>query len=257
MAKISFVIPAYKESAFLIACIESLLNQSLSSEVILATSTPNYLIDSLARKYNLPLLINPNGGSIAQDWNFAIKQGSGDLIVLAHQDDLYHSEFAKYFVNFYVKNPSAGIIFSQINELTNDRIISNGKREHVKNILRKFAFGNNFIISEKKQYRRLLGLGCSIPCPAVAFSEVIAKNLLFTSDFTLNLDWDTWSKLAEKRVPFGYIPKPLMTHRIHEDAETQIGILDKRREKEDYEIFSRYWPKPIAKALLTVYKFGY
>ena len=150
MAKISFVIPAFKESPFLIECIESLLNQSLSSEVILVTSTPNYLIDSLASKYNLPLLINPNGGSIAQDWNFAIKQGSGDLIVLAHQDDLYHSEFAKYFLNFYVKNPSAGIIFSQINELTNDRIISNGKREYVKNILRKFAFGNNKVISEKK-----------------------------------------------------------------------------------------------------------
>lgn len=257
MAKISFIIPAFQESPFLDECIQSLRNQSHPSEVLLTTSTPNALINSLAEEYDLPLLINKNGGSIAKDWNFAIKQGAGNLIVLAHQDDLYHPDFAKSFANFYLKNPSAGIIFSRIDELINGRIVSNGKREFIKNILRNFAFGGQSLISETNQYRRLLGLGCSIPCPTVAFSKDIANDISFTNDFTLNLDWDTWSKLADRKVPFGYIPKVLMTHRIHDGAETQIGILEKRREKEDYEIFLRYWPKPIAKALLTLYKFGY
>lgn len=257
MVKISFVIPAYKESPFLAECINSLQNQSLPAEILISTSTPNDLICSLARDNNLPLKINPHGGSIANDWNFAIKQGSGNLIVLAHQDDVYHSEFAKSFVDFHLKNPSTGLIFSQVKELINGKIVIKGKRENIKNILRKISFGNHSVISERNQYRRLLGFGCAIPCPAVAFSQEIVKDLTFSSDFSLNLDWDTWSKLAQKNVPFGYISEPLMIHRIHEGAETQIGIVEKRREKEDYEIFLRYWPKPIAKALLTLYKFGY
>jgi hypothetical protein len=48
-----------------------------------------------------------------------------------------------------------------------------------------------------------------------------------------------------------------MTHRIHSDAETQIGIIEKRREKEDLQLFSLFWPPPIAKLLLALYKFGY
>ena len=212
---------------------------------------------ALSKEYSIPILLNPKGGSISNDWNFAIKQGSGDLIVLAHQDDLYAPSFAHEFIEFYQKNLSAGLIFSQAHEIIKDRLIQNGKREIVKNILRNFAFGERKTISTSDRYRRLLGFGCAIPCPAVAFTKDIARNLTFSDKFSVNLDWNTWSDLAAKGVPFGYIPKPLMSHRIHPEAETQLGIIEKRREKEDYQLFLRYWPKPIAQLLLALYKFGY
>lgn len=257
MSRLSFIIPAYGESPFLEECINSLKNQTETCEIVITTSTPNTFISKIAEQKSIPLLINLDGGSIAKDWDYAIKQGSGDLIVLAHQDDLYGASFAKDYIQFYEENPSAGIIFSQIDELIDGQLIQNGKREKVKNILRQFAFGNNKVIANSWAYRRLLGLGCSIPCPAVAFSKRIAKSLTFSDQFSLNLDWDTWARLASRQVPFGYIPKPLMIHRIHCDAETQIGIIEKRREKEDYQLFSQFWPSPIAKVLLTFYKFGY
>ena len=40
----TFVICAYKESAFLEECIESLEKQNKKSKILLATSTPNYYI---------------------------------------------------------------------------------------------------------------------------------------------------------------------------------------------------------------------
>lgn len=257
MPTLSFIVPAYGESPYLEKCIQSLCNQTHSNEIIITTSTPNQLVSKIAESHNVQLLTHTNGGSIAKDWNYAIKQGSGDLIVLAHQDDLYEPSFSSEFIQFYKHNLSSGIIFSQINELVNDRLVKNGKREMVKNILRKFAFGEKKTISDSDCYRRLLGFGCAIPCPAVAFTKGVARNLTFSDQFSVNLDWNTWSDLAAKGVPFGYISKPLMSHRIHPEAETQLGIIEKRREKEDYQLFLRYWPKPIAQLLLVFYKFGY
>ena len=44
----TFVICAYKESPYLEECIKSLKKQTLKSEIIISTSTPNDLIKKLA-----------------------------------------------------------------------------------------------------------------------------------------------------------------------------------------------------------------
>jgi glycosyltransferase involved in cell wall biosynthesis len=45
-----FVIPAYKNSPYLENCIQSLLKQTVKSEIILTTSTPSTFIEELAKK---------------------------------------------------------------------------------------------------------------------------------------------------------------------------------------------------------------
>ena len=51
----TFVVLAYKESAFLEDCIKSVTSQTYPSKIILATTTPNSFIKKLAKKYNLSL----------------------------------------------------------------------------------------------------------------------------------------------------------------------------------------------------------
>ena len=68
----TFAICAYKESPYLEECILSLKNQTVKSNIIMATSTPNEWIQGLAEKYEIPLYINTGEGGIAQDWNFAL-----------------------------------------------------------------------------------------------------------------------------------------------------------------------------------------
>ena len=68
-----------------------------------------------------------------------------------------------------------------------------------------------------------------------------------------SLDWDTWYKLSEKDGQFVYINKVLMLHRIHEESETTNSIENNVRQSEDYEMFQKFWPKPIAKFLNKVY----
>ncbi len=45
----TFVVLAYKESEYLEECIKSVLNQSLKTNVVIATSTPNDYIKNLLK----------------------------------------------------------------------------------------------------------------------------------------------------------------------------------------------------------------
>ena len=56
--KHSFVICAYKESPFLEECIVSLKKQTVESNIIMITSTPNDYIRNMAKKYEIELFIN-------------------------------------------------------------------------------------------------------------------------------------------------------------------------------------------------------
>ena len=51
----TFVICAYQESEYLEECIRSLKNQTVRSKILLATSTPNPMIEGLAEKYHIPV----------------------------------------------------------------------------------------------------------------------------------------------------------------------------------------------------------
>ena len=51
----TFVVCAYQASPFLEACIRSCMQQEVPTRVMIATSTPNDWIRSIADKYQLPL----------------------------------------------------------------------------------------------------------------------------------------------------------------------------------------------------------
>ena len=63
----TFVLCAYKESAYLEECLLSLKEQSVRSTILIATSTPNDHIRSLAEKYRIPLFITDEPSGICSD----------------------------------------------------------------------------------------------------------------------------------------------------------------------------------------------
>ncbi len=71
--KHTFAICAYKASPYLEACIRSLLAQTVPSDIILCTSTPNDYIYQVADKYQIDVYVNEAGGNISADWNFAYR----------------------------------------------------------------------------------------------------------------------------------------------------------------------------------------
>ena len=64
----TWVICAYGESDYLEACIQSLKNQTLQSQIICYSSTPLDSIKELCQRYAIPFYTK-QGGGIGKDWN--------------------------------------------------------------------------------------------------------------------------------------------------------------------------------------------
>ena len=256
-SEFGFSIPAYGESPYLAQCIESLRAQTIKCELVITTSTPNSHINSIAAQYGIRLIINSNRESIASDWNFALATCQGKFVCLAHQDDLYHPEFAERMTAFFSENSESCLAFSDSMEIFEAKSAKNNKRELVKRLIRRLAFMGAMSIEGQFRKKILLGLGCPIPCPSVVFNKSIIENFEFSNRYTINLDWDAWARFAREGGRIGYVRGELIKHRIHCNSETQNGLQDERRHREDYIMFQRYWPLPVARLLLFFYRASY
>ena len=170
----TYVLCAYKESAFLEECVKSLIAQTLSSNILIATSTPNEHITSIAQKYDLPIYINEGEKGIGGDWNFAYSKANTPLITIAHQDDIYEPTYTEEMLDYINKSKNPIIYFSGYCELRNGEKIYNNSLLKIKKLmlspLKIRAFWTSRFVR-----RRILSLGCPICCPAVTFVQKMVE----------------------------------------------------------------------------------
>lgn len=246
----TFVILAYKTSEYLEECIESILNQKQKSKIVIATSTPNEFISTLGDKYGISVLTNPKGSlGMVSDFNFALEVSTTQFVTIAHQDDVYLENYFKKISSHMDKDTI--IAFTDYGEIHPYGKIYKNKNLRIKRLLLKPIKINN---KSKFLKRRILSLGNPICCPSVTFNKNKVKDGIFTSKFESNMDWCAWEKLTLVEGRFLFIKGPLMLHRIHEESTTTVLINSNKRTIEDYEMFCKFWPKPIAKSLANVYR---
>ena len=211
----TFAVCAYKESPYLEECIRSLLFQTVSSNIIIATSTPNDYISSIAEKYDLPLIVNPGESGITQDWNFAYT-------------------FSDYY---------------EIRE--NEKTYSN----RLLRIKRLMLLPIRLPMAEQSRWirRRILSFGSPICCPSVTFAKANLPYAVFQHGFRACEDWQAWEMISKLKGDFLYSPRALMGHRIHEGSETSAIIEDHGRTEEEYIMYRKFWPDKIARMLNRAY----
>lgn len=250
----TFVICAYKESEYLEEAILSLKNQTVKSQIVMATSTENDFLKKMAKKYRIRLVASPmKESNIGKDFNFAVSMGKTELVTVAHQDDRYEQEYVERVVQAYRKYPDASIIFTDYMEIKGKKIVKKSTMLRVKRMLLMPLRINNKIRFFK---RWALAFGNPILCPSVTFNMKKVKLPVFDEHYKSNVDWYAWEKLSKKQGRFLYIPKRLSYHRIHDGQETVKTINGNVRIKEDYEMFLKFWPKPIAKGISRIYQRG-
>ena len=120
----TFAICAYKESPYLEECITSLMEQTVKSEIFIATSTPNKYIDDIAAKYNLKVYVNEGESGITQDWNFAYSKVQTDYVTIAHQDDKYAPEYVENLLAYTAKAKKPLLFFTDYAEIRNGEIVT-------------------------------------------------------------------------------------------------------------------------------------
>lgn len=242
----TFVICAYGESPYLEDCAASLVRQSIPSSIIVATSTPNKTISNVAAKYGLSLLSREGESGIAEDWNFAISCAETSFVTIAHQDDVYSSDYAERAMASLSASGRPLLYFSDYGELRDGNYEDNPELARIKRRLLKPYLHRG--LRSKRFFKRLpLAFGNPICCPSVTYALDNLPTPLFEPGFRSNLDWDAWERFSKCEGEFlydgGYVG---MYHRVHEGSETSACIVDNVRTKEDFEMLSRFWPKPIA-----------
>lgn len=247
-----FAICAYKESPYLEECIQSIKNQSILIKIIIVTSTPNKFIEELVEKYNLEYYINYGKSEIAGDWNFAYRMAKGRIVTIAHQDDVYGTNFAKEMLEEINKHEHSLIAFSNYGEIRNGKYLTKNRLLNIKRIM-LFPMINRRLQEVIFVRRRILSFGSPICCPSVTFVKENLPNTIFRSGYKSNVDWQAWERISRYKGAFVYCKNVLMFHRIHEGSTTTEIIANNGRTKEDYEMFCRFWPKGIARIIEYFY----
>lgn len=248
----TFVVLAYKESEFLEDCIKSVINQKYPSEVIIATTTPNEHINKIANKNKIKIVTGKHT-NIGGDFDFAKNSAKTKLVTIAHQDDIYDFEYSENIIKNYKQYPDASIIFTDYYEIRNNKKEATNRNLKVKRVLLK-SLSIKKMCSSAFIKRLPIRFGDAISCPAVSFvSSNVPKNL-FASDYKANVDWFAWEKLSKHPGRFVFVNKVLMGHRIDESTETTKIINSGIRTKEDFDIYTKFWPEPIAKFLSKQYR---
>lgn len=248
----TYAICAYKESPYLEECIQSIQNQTIQSEVLVATSTPNVYIEQMCKKYNIPLYVNQGERGITQDWNFGYKMAKTQLVTIAHQDDVYLPNYTAEIMKLEEKSKQPLILFTDYAELRGEKMITNNKLLRIKRIM-LYPLRFEILWNSKFVRRRILSFGNPIACPAVTFVKDNLPTEVFKAGFRSDEDWEAWEILSKRKGAFAYSKARVMCHRIHEESETSIILGDNARTKEDFVMFCKFWPKPIAKLLAKIY----
>lgn len=254
----TFAVLAYSSSPFIKECIDSLVQQTCKSKIIICTSTPSSFIDSLSMHYKIPVVVNGSKEkTIASDWSFAYNSCDTPHLTMAHQDDIYLPEYAENCINLAEKIKNSLILFTDYAEISGETIIHNKLNLHIKRLILSVFFLARNCLDLKFTRRLLLSFGSPICCPSVMYNKKNIGSFTFSPSFSVNMDWDAWLRLTSLPGSFIYIPKKLILHRIHASSATSEGISNNTRSIEDTVLFGRLWPKPLADLLAKIYRCGY
>lgn len=249
----TFVICAYQESPYLEECIQSLLDQTVPTQILMATSTANRHIVSLAGKYGIPLYVNQLKTGLAGDWNFALFLGGTPLVTLAHQDDRYDPEYVRLILENLNTCRHPLIAFTDYNELRDGKTVTDNsllriKRKMLSPLCRRSLWRSRFV------RRRILSAGNAICCPAVTLVRENLPGFSFRDNMKSNIDWQAWEEISRKRGEFVYVPVAAMEHRIHEESTTSGLLEEHARRAEDIYMFRKFWPAPLAHLIELFYQ---
>ena len=231
----TFVILAYLENDNLLECVKSVLNQTVKSNVIIATSTKNDYIIDLASEYGLGVMVNDKPSNKGSDYNYALNAFDTELVTIAHQDDVYDRNYVKEIINCYKNNQDTSIIITNYYGILDDQRINGNKEITTSRFLVKPLEYKKF---QNKKYFKLRSLKYkqSFCTSSVTYVKRNIKNDFFPTNLTYNNDWQAFIELAKSDCKFVYINKKLVGYRLNNK------VINDDRIKEDILIYKELWP---------------
>lgn len=130
--KYSFVLPAYK-ATFLREAIDSILNQTYTDfELIIVNDASPEDLTSIVNSYHderIQYYVNVQnigGHDLVAQWNYCITYAKGDYLILASDDDVYHSDYLEKMDVLINKYPEVDIFRPRVQCVDSDGKPVNG-----------------------------------------------------------------------------------------------------------------------------------
>lgn len=252
----TYALCAYKDSPYLEECVRSMVEQTVPTNIILCTSTPSPYIQEIADKYDIPVYVREGKSDIQDDWNFAYDMAPTQYVTIAHQDDIYDKRYIDVFLKHAAKYEDMSMFFCIYTAIKGRTIAKFQKSCMVKRLL---CLPVSFTPLADRTWlkKSCLCLGNGISCPMVTYNKNIVGNSPFQSKLKYALDWEMFLKIAEMPGRFVCKWKPYGWYRIHEQATSKEFIVNNKKEQEDIEMFSRFWPTWLVNCIMRFYKKSY
>jgi glycosyltransferase involved in cell wall biosynthesis len=218
---VSVVIPTYNHAHFLVAALQSVIDQTYSNwEAIVVDNHSTDNTGTVVQNFNNPrisLLKIHNDGVIAASRNMGIKSAKGEWIAFLDSDDLWYPEKLQIVMDQVQATPSIDIFTTDemlVNELTGE-----------KSALHYGPYSPNF-------YEQLLVTGnCLSPSATLVRHEFLTSvGVLFREkkEFITAEDYDFWLLLARADAKFKFIRSIQGEYRIH--ANNHSGKIERHKQ---------------------------
>lgn len=182
--KYSFVLPAYK-ATFLRESIDSILNQTYKDfELIIVNDASPEDLTTIVNSYcdvRIQYYINEKnigGSDLVAQWNHCITYAKGDYLILASDDDVYHSDYLEKMDILIDKYPNVDVFRPRVQHMNADGYIrgeSGFLKEYLPYIDFLFAMNQGMVSSGLAYYifRRveLVNIGGFVNFPSAWISD--------------------------------------------------------------------------------------
>ena len=207
--KISVVTPSFNQDAYLEATLRSLLSQNYPDlELIVIDGGSTDQSVEIIRRY-APSLSHwesekDRGQSHALNKGFA--HIHGDIWAWLNSDDLLEPGVLHRVAGTFAQNPDAGIVYGDCVYVGQDG----------ETVIEKFS---------GEPYSRLRHLAHRFIAQPSCFFRTSMVPPAVREDLHYCMDYDLWLKLAERGVPFHYVPEVFSRYRLHEESKSTTALV--------------------------------
>jgi hypothetical protein len=253
----TFLVPAYKCSPFLDACLASLQGQHQTSRILISTSTPFEGLFEMAHSRGAEVFVHGPNQGMSHDWNMGLAQVKTPWVTIAHQDDTYEPFFTAELLKAVGKaKEPLSLVFTDYQELFDNKVRPRNALLRIKQVLLELGFVGRDQVHSAWAKLNCLRFGSPIPCPSVSLN-LGHRPIRFSDQYRVNMDWAAWIELAHQPGGFYWIRQTLMAHCLHANSETTQGLNLGHRKEEDRVLLRRLWPAPVAFLIQQAYSLAY
>ncbi len=238
---ISVVLCTYNGEKFLSQQLDSILNQTHKvDEIIICDDCSSDTTSSILEEYRnrfpevIKALYNKKSLKVIKNFEQAIKQSSGDIILLCDQDDIWKENKVDRIVNYFQKNLGILAVFHELELMDED----NHTHTLGETMLDKLDVNKQLLnrIKEENSWFQFLLFRNIVTGAAMAIKKE-AKKYIFpfvTHNVAIIHDYDIALVLSNQN-KFDFLEEKLGYYRIH--SAQQVGV--KQVDKFDFSMYDK------------------